>query len=30
VWRNSLLATGYRITPRRLMVQIAERLMKAN
>ena len=29
-WRNSLLASGYRITPRRLMVQISEQLLKAN
>lgn len=29
-WRNSLLATGYRITPRKLMVQISEQLLKAN
>ena len=29
-WRNSLLATGYRITPRKLMVQISEQIMKAN
>lgn len=29
-WRNTLLANGYRITPRRLMVQISEQLLKAN
>jgi short-subunit dehydrogenase len=29
-WRNTLLANGYRFTPRRLMVQISEQLLKAN
>jgi short-subunit dehydrogenase len=29
-WRNTLLANGYRITPRRLMVQISEQLLKSN
>ena len=29
-WRNALLATGYRVTPRRLMVQISEQLLKSN
>jgi uncharacterized protein len=29
-WRNTLLANGYRITPRKLMVQISEQLLKAN
>jgi short-subunit dehydrogenase len=29
-WRNLLLANGYRVTPRRLMVQISEQLLKAN
>jgi short-subunit dehydrogenase len=29
-WRNAILANGYRFTPRRLMVQISEQLLKAN
>ncbi|MET0474719.1 MAG: SDR family oxidoreductase [Mycobacterium sp.] len=29
-WRNTLLASGYRFTPRRVMVQVSERLLKAN
>ena len=29
-WRNALLPTGYRFTPRRLMVQMSEQLLKAN
>ncbi len=28
--RNSLLANGYRFTPRRLMLQVSERIMKAH
>ncbi|MCZ8379788.1 SDR family oxidoreductase [Mycobacterium sp. CPCC 205372] len=29
-WKNSLLATGYRFTPRTLMLQVSERLLKSN
>lgn len=29
-WKNSLLATGYRVTPRRLMLAVSERLLKSN
>lgn len=29
-WKNSLLATGYRVTPRRLMLAVSERLLKAD
>ena len=29
-WRNALLANGYRFTPRRLMLQVSERLIKAD
>ncbi|CAN5720364.1 SDR family oxidoreductase [soil metagenome] len=29
-WRNLLLANGYRITPRRLMLGVSERLLKSN
>jgi uncharacterized protein len=29
-WRNSLLATGYRVTPRRLMLAVSERLLKSS
>ena len=28
--KNALLATGYRFTPRRVMLQVSERLMKSN
>jgi hypothetical protein len=28
--RNALLATGYRFTPRRVMLQVSQQLMKAN
>lgn len=28
-WRNSLLATGYRVTPRKLMLAVSERLLKS-
>jgi short-subunit dehydrogenase len=28
--RNNLLAAGYRITPRKLMLAVSERLLKAN
>lgn len=28
-WKNSLLASGYRVTPRRLMLAVSERLLKA-
>lgn len=29
-WKNVFLASGYRIMPRRLMVQVAERMLKAD
>jgi short-subunit dehydrogenase len=29
-WKNSLLAAGYRVTPRRVMLAVSERLLKAN
>jgi hypothetical protein len=29
-WRNALLASGYRITPRRVMLEVSERLLKSN
>jgi short-subunit dehydrogenase len=29
-WRNALLANGYRFTPRRVMLQVSQRMMKAN
>jgi uncharacterized protein len=29
-WKNALLATGYRVTPRRLMLAVSERLLKSN
>ena len=29
-WRNAILANGYRFTPRRLMVQLSEQLLKSN
>ena len=29
-WKNTLLATGYRFVPRRLMVQVAEQMIKAD
>jgi uncharacterized protein len=29
-WRNSLLASGYRVTPRRLMLAVSERLLKSS
>jgi short-subunit dehydrogenase len=28
-WKNSLLASGYRVTPRRLMLAVSERLLKS-
>ncbi len=28
-WRNSLLASGYRVTPRKLMLAVSERLLKS-
>jgi short-subunit dehydrogenase len=29
-WRNALLANGYRFTPRRVMLQVSQRMMKSN
>ena len=29
-WRNALLANGYRVAPRKLLVQISEQMLKAN
>jgi short-subunit dehydrogenase len=29
-WRNALLATGYRITPRRVMLPVSQRMIKSN
>lgn len=29
-WRNRLLASGYRVTPRKLMLTVSERLLKSN
>jgi len=28
-WKNSLLAAGYRVTPRRVMLAVSERLLKS-
>ena len=29
-WRNALLATGYRVAPRRVMLQVSQRMMKSH
>lgn len=29
-WKNSILATGYRVTPRRLMLAVSERLLRSS